>query len=240
MSSHRSIHVLAVALLMGVAGAAAARPDTSSDSKSSLTAADTVFIEDAAKGNMAEIQMGQTAISKSSDDKVKALAQRIVDDHNKANDALKKLAESKKVSFPSGPDKDSQKENDKLQAMSSSGFDQAWSKAMVEDHQDAIKLFTKEGKASKDTEIQQFVKDSLPTLKSHLDAAKQLAAVPDARDKAMDQASKSMNNAMDNSPATASTAAASTTPSSASASPTTKTTTPAMTPAAPAPSGAKH
>lgn len=240
MTNRHLSRAFAAALLMGVACVATAQSDGSGDTKSSLSAADTVFIENAAKSGMAEIQMGQTAVSKSSDDKVKALAQHIVDDHSKANDALKSLAESKKVSFPSGPAKDAQKENDKLQAMKAAGFDQAWSKAMVKDHQDAIKLFTTEGKDTKDADIQQFVKTNLPTLKSHLEAAQQLAAVPDARDKAMDQASKSMNSAMDSTPATTSTAAT-TTPGATAASPPVKAAAPAAAPTTSAPTtGAKH
>ena len=64
-------------------------------------------------------------------------------------------------------------------------------------------MFTDEGKQTKDTDIQQFVKTTLPTLKSHLESAQKLAAVPDARDKAMDQTMKSMGGAMDSTPATA-------------------------------------
>jgi putative membrane protein len=220
---------LAAAFLLGAACVVTAQ-SSDSDAKTGESAADTVFIENAAKANLAEIQLGKTALDKSSDGKVKSLAQRIVDDHTKANAALKTLADNKKVSFPSDPTDDAKKENAKLQAMKPAGFDQAWSKDMVNDHQDAIKLFTAEAKDSKDADIQQFVKTTLPTLKSHLAAAQKIAAVPDARDQAMDQASKSMTSAMDSSPATASTAAASTT-TAASTTSTTSTTTPAATPA---------
>ena len=227
-------------MLLSVA-CAAAGSDNSGDAKSSLSAADTVFIENAAKGGMVEVQMGNMALDKSTDDKVKALAQRIVDDHTKANTALKTLADSKKVSFPSDPGKDGQKENDKLAAMKPVGFDQAWSKAMVKDHQDAIKLFTAEGKDTKDTDIQQFVKVNLPTLKSHLETAQQLAAVPDARDQAMDQASKSMTSAMDTaSSATTSTAATSTTAASTTPTSSTPTKTSTSTTAPVTTSGTKH
>ncbi len=234
---------LAAALSLSVALPAAAQPDTASATQSSLSAADTVFIENAAKGDMAEIQLGNTALSKSSNDQVKALAQRVVDDHTKANAALKTLAESKKVSFPFDPGKDAKNENDKLQSMKPAGFDQAWCKAMVKDHQDAIKLFTAEGKDTKDTDIQEFVKTNLPTLKSHLDAAQKLAAVPDARDQAMDQSSKAMVSAMDSTPATTSTASSTSTATGTTtpASPAAKTLMPTTAPAAPAAtSGAKH
>jgi putative membrane protein len=239
---------LAAAFLLGAAYVVTAQ-SSDSDAKTGESAADTVFIENAAKANLAEIQMGKTALDKSSDDKVKSLAQRIVDDHTKANAALKTLADNKKVSFPSDPTDDAKKENAKLQAMKLAGFDQAWSKDMVNDHQDAIKIFTAEAKDTKDADIQQFVKTTLPTLKAHLVAAQKIAAVPDARDQAMDQTSKSMTSAMDSTPATASTVAASTTAATsttpaatpAPASAAAKTTAPATAPAAPAAtSGSKH
>lgn len=241
MQNRHVLQAITAALLLSTAFAAAAQSEDTSETHSGLSAADTVFIQSAAKDGMAEIQMGNTALGKSSDDKVKALAQRVVDDHTKANTALKTLAESKKVSFPSDPGKDAQKENDKLAAMKPAGFDQAWSKAMIKDHQDAIKLFTAEGKDTKDTDIQQFVKTNLPTLKSHLEKAQQLAAVPDARDQAMDQASKSMASAMDSTPATASTATAASVTPSTTQTPTVKSSTPTAAPGAPAASsGAKH
>ena len=209
MTMRYSQRALVSTLFLGFAWTAAAQSDNTGGGKGGLSAADTVFIENAAKDGMAEVQMGQMAISKSSDDQVKQLAQRIVDDHTKANVALKTLAESKKVSFPSNTANDAQKQSDNLKAMKGTSFDQAWSKAMVKDHQDAIKMFTDEGKQTKDTDIQQFVKTTLPTLKSHLESAQKLAAVPDARDKAMDQATKSMSSTMDNTPASVSTAKAS-------------------------------
>ncbi|MBB6242607.1 DUF4142 domain-containing protein [Rhodanobacter sp. MP1X3] len=209
MTMRYSQRALVSALFLGFAWTSAAQSDNTGGGKGGLSAADTVFIENAAKDGMAEVQMGQMAISKSSDDQVKQLAQHIVDDHTKANVALKTLAESKKVSFPSNTANDAQKQSDGLKATKGTSFDQAWSKAMVKDHQDAIKMFTDEGKQTKDTDIQQFVKTTLPTLKSHLESAQKLAAVPDARDKAMDQATKSMSSTMDNTPASVSTAKAS-------------------------------
>ena len=167
-----------------------------------------MFLQDAAASGMAEIQLGQLALSTSSDDKVKALAQSVVDDHTKANDALKSLAESKKVTLPAAPTSDAQKQGEKLKALKGSQFDEAWSKDMVQDHNDAIKAFTKEAKQTKDPDIQKFVAATLPALKAHLDASQQLASVPDARDKAMDQATKSIGSAMDAMPSAAATSAA--------------------------------
>jgi putative membrane protein len=121
--------------------------------------------------------------------------------------------------------------------MKGGAFDEAWLKVVVKDHQDAIKLFATEAKQTKDTDIQQFVKSTTPTLKSHLATAQQLVAVPDARDQAMDSATKAMSSDVDSTPAAASTVTAAAVKSPAPA------TTPAApaTPTAPAAaSGAKH
>lgn len=200
MIARLTSYAFGTALLLGCAGTALA------DAKSPVTAADTVFLQDAAADGLAEVQMGKMALSTSTDENVKALAQRIVDDHTKANDAIKGLAQSRSVTLPTSPGSDAQKQGKKLEGLKGSPFDEAWSKDMVDDHKNAIKMFTKEGKQTKDAELQQFVTSTLPALKSHLDASQQLASVPDARDKAMDQATKSMGSAMDSSPEAASVA----------------------------------
>ena len=223
--------VFGSALLLGLSGAVFAQTENADAAKDAISASDTVFIQNAATDGMAEVRMGKMALSKSSNKKVKALAQQIVDDHTQADGALKALADSKKVGFPSEITKDALKQSDKLDAMKGNAFDEAWSKAMVTDHQSAIKIFAKEAQHTKDTDIQQFVKTTSPTLKSHLDAAQKLAEVPDARDEAMDSATKSMNSAMDSTPAATSTVVA----------PAVKAPTPVIAPTtAPVAPGAKH
>lgn len=165
-------------------------------------------MQHAAAAGLAEVHLGQMALDKSSDAQVKLLAQRIVDDHTKANDQLKTLGQSKQVMLPAALSSDAQKEAMALQAKNGSAFDQAWSKAMIKDHQAAVKMFTQEGKQTKDADLRQFVQATLPTLNTHMQLAQKLAAVPDARDKAMDQATKSMaNDPMSNMPATTTPAA---------------------------------
>lgn len=210
MTSRHLHQVFVSALLLSVGCAAMAQPDDSSGMKGSTNAKDSTFLQHAAADSLAEVQMGQMALNKSSDAQVRQLAQRIVDDDTKANDQLKVLAQNKQVTLPTAAPSDTQKETGNLQTKNGSAFDQAWSKAVVKNHQAAVKLFTQESKQTKDTDLHQFVQATLPTLQDHLQLAQQLAAVPDARDKAMDQATKSMaNDPMSNMPATTAPAVAS-------------------------------
>ncbi|EIL89443.1 lipoprotein [Rhodanobacter fulvus Jip2] len=59
---------------------------------------------------------------------------------------------------------------------------------MVDDHEKAVKLFSAEAAASGDSRLRQFAQATLPALRAHLQSAKQLTAVSDARDKAMEHA----------------------------------------------------
>ncbi|HEY0198228.1 MAG TPA: DUF4142 domain-containing protein [Rhodanobacter sp.] len=205
MISRHIAKMYALAMLLGFAGAASALPET----KAAVDSADAAFMQHAAADGMAEVQMGRMALGKTSNASLKELAQRIVDDHTKANDQLKVLAAGKQVELPAAPDADAQKETKKLDALSGNAFDKAWSKAMVDAHKKAVKMFTAENDA-KDDDVRKFAQATLPVLQTHLQMATQVAAIPDARDKAMDAAMKSSMS--DTSPMTVAPAAPATVP----------------------------
>src|SRR6476659_6762106 len=80
--------------------AGTAKPPSASEPAGSLTAADRTFVMEAARGGMAEVEMGRLAVNKASNADVKQFGQRMVDDHGKANDELKGLASRKNVTLP--------------------------------------------------------------------------------------------------------------------------------------------
>src|SRR5262249_9556246 len=65
--------------------------------KTAAEMADRHFVKTAAEGGMAEVQLGQLAVEKASNPKVKDFGQRMVTDHGKANDELKSIAASKNI-----------------------------------------------------------------------------------------------------------------------------------------------
>ena len=54
---------------------------------------DKKFLQDAAIGGLMEVESGKLATQKGSSDGVKKFGQQMVDDHSKANDQLKEIAE---------------------------------------------------------------------------------------------------------------------------------------------------
>ncbi|MHB1057660.1 MAG: DUF4142 domain-containing protein [Rhodanobacter sp.] len=189
MSIQPIVRAAAGALLFGLAFAACAQSSSSGKAPLVANAADSTFMTRAAGDGMAEIHMGQMALEKSSDAKVKQLAQRIVDDHTEANGKLRALAETRQVALPGAPSAEAQQSTDAMAKLDAAKFDPAWIAGMVKDHQKAVALFSAEAKRTQDPEIRAFAGKTLPTLKTHLKLAQQLQDslnLPKTRDQAMD------------------------------------------------------
>ncbi|HSU30430.1 MAG TPA: DUF4142 domain-containing protein [Bryobacteraceae bacterium] len=135
---------------------------------------DVAFAMKAAQGGMAEVQLGKLAAEKAGSPDVKSFGQMMVDDHSKANDQLKAVAEKQNITLPTTLNAKDQSLYDKLQGMSGADFDKTYVKAMVKDHQEDVKEFQKESQKGKNDQIKQFAATTLPVLQTHLDKIKQI------------------------------------------------------------------
>ena len=130
------------------------------------------FVNKAADAGMHEVEMGQLAQQKATNERVKAFGQMMVTDHTKANDELKSIAAQKNFQLPSSTSPKHQEHKDDITKKSGADFDKAYMKMMVDGHQDVIDAFEKASKDVTDPEIKNFATTKLPTLKAHLDSAK--------------------------------------------------------------------
>jgi putative membrane protein len=133
--------------------------------------ADRKFVEEAAMGGMAEVELGKLAQQKGGSDQVKQFGARMVEDHGKANDELKQLAQAKGLSVPAAPDKSHQKEVDKLNKLSGAKFDREYMAHMLSDHRKDVSDFKKAAGSAKDSDVKSFASKTLPTLQEHLTLA---------------------------------------------------------------------
>lgn len=83
----------------GQSGVTTQQGDTKTSQNLSNT--DRNFIMHAAHDGMAEVEMAKLAVQRASSDEVKQFAQRLIDDHSRANTELMQLATSKGVTMPS-------------------------------------------------------------------------------------------------------------------------------------------
>jgi putative membrane protein len=128
---------------------------------------DRTFAIMTAETDLAEIQMGNLALQKSSSQPVKTIAQKLIDDHTKSSTALKQIAQAKGLPLPAETDSKHKAIATKLEGESGEQFDQDFLAANKADHHRVIAAFKKEAKNGKDTEIQGFAKEFLPAIEEH-------------------------------------------------------------------------
>jgi putative membrane protein len=133
-----------------------------------LSSSDQKFVNEAAIGGMAEVEMGRLGVERATSDDVKAFSQRLIDDHTKANADLAQVASSKGVTLPTGLDAKHQAVIDHLRTLSGADFDREFAKVGVKDHQEDIKAFQKESSGGRDADVKSFATRTLPTLQEHL------------------------------------------------------------------------
>ncbi len=134
---------------------------------------DMKFAREAALGGMTEVQLGQLAVQKSSNDKVREFGQRMIDDHSKANDELKSVAAKDNIALPSQLDAKHRGMVDRFARMTGTQFDRVYVRDMVRDHQNAIAEFQKEANDGTNPDLKNFASSTLPTLQDHLRLAKE-------------------------------------------------------------------
>jgi putative membrane protein len=145
---------------------APATADTST-SPADLSAADRKFIQKAAVGGMAEVQVAQLAEQKTQDPAVKAFAEKMIADHTPNNEQLVKLAQSKGITPPADLDSMHQKQMTKLQSLSGKKFDTTYLKGQEKDHAMMLKTFEAEAKNGHDPDLKQFAQTTIPVIEEH-------------------------------------------------------------------------
>jgi putative membrane protein len=133
------------------------------------------FVKHAAEDGMAEVELGKIALSKSQDPAIQKFAQRMVQDHGKANTELAAIAKRKNLDVPTSLDSKHQSLVQSMNAKSGAAFDAAYSEHMQADHSKAIALFEAASKSS-DKDLAAFAEKTLPTLQEHKQMADALPA----------------------------------------------------------------
>jgi putative membrane protein len=158
-----TILTFATASILTAAGVPAHAADTAKSAPDAVKQ----FIDEAARGGMAEVELGKLTKTHAQSAKVKEFGQRMVTDHGKANAELKKLAAKKGVALPDDLGAEHEAMRDRLAAMKGNEFDRAYLDAMKEDHHKDIDAFKQAADSSPDADVRAFAKRTLPTLEAH-------------------------------------------------------------------------
>ncbi|HET9053527.1 MAG TPA: DUF4142 domain-containing protein, partial [Cyclobacteriaceae bacterium] len=102
---------------------------------------------------MLEVEASRLALERATTPAVKQFAQRMVDDHTKANEELKGLASQKNISLPATLSDKSQKKLSDLREKTGKDFEDAYTDCMVKDHKEAVDKFKKQAEKGDDAEL---------------------------------------------------------------------------------------
>ena len=150
-----------------------AKDKNETKAQTSLSEADMKFAVFAADAGIKEVELGQVAQKNASTDRVKKLAEQMVNDHSKANEELKALAVKKNITLPAKMSDKHQKDFEKLINLKGTEFDEAYIEEMIKDHEMVIKAYEKQSEKGNDPELKAWATSKLPTLKHHLEMFEQ-------------------------------------------------------------------
>jgi putative membrane protein len=133
------------------------------------------FVRGAASGGMMELQAAKLALQKAQRPEVKEFAQKLIDDHTKANQKLMQIAQSKQIQVPREMKAGDRGELQDLQELDGQRFEDAFVINQVGDHTKMILKFRHCSEKLQDPELKAFAQEQLPGLQQHLQHAQQLA-----------------------------------------------------------------
>jgi putative membrane protein len=136
---------------------------------------DRMFVKNAMQGGVAEVQLGQLTLQKSSNEQVKQFAQRMITDHTKMNEQMKPVAQQLGVQTPTDVSKKDKKTMAELQGLSGPAYDQAYIKDMVKDHKKDLSDFQTEASSGTDPNVKDAANQGSKVISQHLEMIQQLA-----------------------------------------------------------------
>lgn len=146
----------------------------SAGAQQQLARADRKMLEDLIEANAAEVQTGQLALQKAQSPATKEFAQKMVDDHTKALEQARQLAQSKGVEAKDDTDLMHKAMAKAMGALSGENFDREYMKRVgVSDHQHTVKLLQKIQSDAKDPDLKSLAATMLPQVQQHLQMAQQ-------------------------------------------------------------------
>lgn len=168
----------ALALNLGALGAVSAenKIEAGTGTGATVSAADKSFMMDAAAGGMAEVELGMLARDTGQSADVREFAQRMIEDHGKANNELRGLAQKKGANLPADLLPKHRNAKDQLAKLTGPTFDKKYLQQMIKDHEATVALFEREAMDGKDVDVIAWAKQTLPTLRAHLKMARECEA----------------------------------------------------------------
>jgi putative membrane protein len=130
------------------------------------------FLVRVANSGLTEVELTSMAQQKAVSQSVKDLAAMLHKDHMALNEQVKTLAGQKNITLPTVVSDDKKKDIEDLRAKTGNEFDRTFINMIIKAHESSIESFEKAMNDAKDADVKSFADKTLPTLRAHLQAAK--------------------------------------------------------------------
>jgi putative membrane protein len=136
--------------------------------------ADRKFIVEAIADNVLEVRMAKLAEKNSSDPQVKQYAQLVLSDHTTMQNQWIALASRNGMTLKPGMGPRHRMKADRLEKLDGREFDRAYMTTEIQNLQDYVEYFGKEGRAARSSQVRDLAANDLRSLELHLNQAKQV------------------------------------------------------------------
>jgi putative membrane protein len=141
-------------------------------SGSKVSSGDQKMMRDIAYSNLSEVAAGKLALERSQSDDVKSFAQKMIDDHTKAQQELQTLAESKGVKLPTEPDAKHKALAKVMSGLKGDAFDKRYLKqGGLNDHENTHKLLQRVQSRANDSDLKAYAAKTITAVDQLLSLA---------------------------------------------------------------------
>jgi len=135
------------------------------------------FVTRAAVANMAEIDLSQLALDRSTAPAIRNFATQIIKDHQAAQAKLKQLAGAARIALPGTVDEEHRKQREQLKELTGAEFDKQYVAAMHAGHNEAAAMFESASKSNElNTAFKGYASETLQAVQRHRAEAEKLHA----------------------------------------------------------------
>jgi putative membrane protein len=135
---------------------------------------DRAYARNTAYSNLAEVSMGQLALSKSTNPAVREFAEMMVNDHNTAQAELRELSASLQIQLPDTLKTEDRMIEEGLSILEGGAFDNAYMNAQVLAHEQSRDVQQEQIEQGVNVELREYATTALNRIQSHLEMARQL------------------------------------------------------------------
>jgi putative membrane protein len=137
---------------------------------------DVLFVQEAARSNLAEITEGNLAIQRAPEVSIRDFGSRMVTDHTAQTAMLTSAATNAGIPVPTDLDAAHQAEANALSQLSGTTFDRAYLADQVTGHQATLAILQQEVAMGQDPGLVQVAQTAIPVVQDHLNMAEKLTA----------------------------------------------------------------